>query len=145
MPVGVSRRGIGGAGGIGRRQISTKNSANAQQPFNFPPGSWAFSPPVDGFWKFAAWSAGGGGSVVSAGPSGAYAEITRFLRTTQVVTIGVSGESTGTNTSLTFPDGTIVTCTPSIGGSPGTASGGEVNLPGSAATGGSGANGNAGL
>jgi hypothetical protein len=109
--------------------------------FQYPPGSYTFVAPQSGRWKFVGWSPGGGNSGDSsfvASGSGAYIEVTRVLSRGQAVTIvvsaGVSGSSGSGNTSMTFPDGTIAVCTPGQRTGPGgVASGGDVNLNGSAA------------
>lgn len=109
--------------------IATANLPNRQEPYTFGGGTtYSFSPPVAGLWKFVGWGAGGG----NGGASGSYFEITKYLRTTDVVAIvtGVTGVS---NTTVTFPDGAVATAgraDPST--TPGTATGGDVNLAGSA-------------
>lgn len=102
-----------------------------QQPYNFPTGAWSFTPPKAGFWKFIIWSPGGGSDTGTAGASGAYSEITKRLSTAQTVT-GVTGRFNASDSSVTFPDGVVVTCTRAVNGTPGAASGGDVNLAGSA-------------
>jgi hypothetical protein len=113
---------------------------------NFPPGSYTFTAAKGGKYKFIAWGAGGGAGTAGAGTdtgggSGGYAEITMFLATGQsvAVVVGVGGLfASGGNTTLTFPNGKVVTCTggaagaASSGGTAGTATGGDVNLAGSA-------------
>jgi hypothetical protein len=123
---------------------------------NFPPGSYTFTAAKGGKYKFIAWGAGGGAGTAGAGTdtgggSGGYAEITMFLATGQsvAVVVGVGGLfASGGNTTLTFPNGKVVTCTggaagaASSGGTAGTATGGDVNLAGSAGvTGGTGGSG----
>jgi hypothetical protein len=118
----------------------------AQQPFLFPdPGTLSFTPPVSGYWKFVGWGGGGNGtSGTIAGGSGAYVEITKFLTTSSVVTI-VTGTYRG-DTTFTFSDGTVATAggAPGGAGAAGIASGGDINLNGSAGVSGAGT-GNAGL
>lgn len=96
---------------------------------NFPPGSYSWQPLQGGRWKFVAWSQGGTGSsaVPEDGASGAYGEVTRNLTPAQRVSIVV-----GTDTTITFPDGSVATLTGAIGVTPGSASGFDYQLNGSA-------------
>ena len=107
-------------------------------------GTYTFTAPVAGTYKFVLWG-GGGGQIPPATEgcgSGGYCEYTRFLparaRVTVVVGVGDSSNSgTGGTSSLTFPDGKVVTATGGgrgaggVGGAGGVASGGDVNLNGS--------------
>jgi len=102
---------------------------------NFPPGSHSWTPPEAGWYKFCAWGHGGIGNATGSGGSGGYCEITRSLAPGQTVTI-VVGQcpfgSGATNTTITFPDGKVVTAGSTDGATAGTASGGDVNLAGTA-------------
>jgi|SRR5579859_2055141 len=134
MTKSIAAQGIQRRPNIAQHQIAGRfGQANLQQPFSFPAAAaaYTFSPPTSGYWKFVTWGAGGTGSNGTvAGSSGAYAEITKFLTPASKVSIVVplSGD-----TVLTFPDGTVVTAGKAAngGGSPGVASGGDVNLAGS--------------
>ena len=130
--------------------------ADQGSTYNFPSGgTYSFTPPKPGVWKFVGWSAGGGsGAGTGGGGSGAYVEITKYLTAAQAVTIvagfGGAGAS-GTATSVTFTDGVVASATGGTagdsvptGGAGGVATGGNVNLNGSAGVT-SGATANAGL
>jgi hypothetical protein len=93
-------------------------------------GAYSFSPPASGKWKFVGWGCGGGGLAgTSGGASGAYVEITRFLTKNQVVTISVVS---GADTVIAMPDGTVATAGKASAAVAGAASGGDVNLAGTA-------------
>lgn len=153
MPKGVSQRSIGGRAGIARKQIAARYAlTNAQEPYSFPgptataAKTYSWSPPRSGYWKFVAWGAGGNALAADAqgAGSGAYAEKTKYLRPSDVVSISLtssnpaSASSSGGSTVLTFPDGSVVTCgggqAASLGAAGGTATGGDVNLSGSTFT-----------
>lgn len=124
--------------------IASANLPDRQQPYTFPGyGSRTWSPPVSGSWKFVGWGPGANGGGGAGGSSGGYIEITRFLRTTDSVTI-VTGRVSGTDTAVTFPNGDVATAARGGGGG-GVASGGDVNINGTAGTSsGAGATGGAG-
>lgn len=133
MPAGITQaKGRKGRFGIARRSIGHAYPAGAdlQQPYTFPASlsPYSFTPPVSGKWKFVGWgpgaSTGGFG-----GASGGYVEVTRQLTTNQAVAI-VAG-FVGTDTTITLPDGTVATAGKGAS-SGGTATGGDVNLNGSA-------------
>lgn len=103
----------------------------------YPPGSYTFTAPRSGDWKFVLWGAGGQGSATPAGGgSGAYVEVTRKLVAGQSVALVVGGPNDANNTSATFPGGVVVTAArgadASSGGAGGVATGGDVRLNGSA-------------
>lgn len=152
MAAGIGRRSIAGQPGIARRPIATAAGARSTQtaatsPQQFPPGSYTFTPAVSGWWKFVLWGGGEGGGAVTGSGSGAYSEITKFLTASQTVAVvvgkGYDDSSSATSSTATFPDGTVVTAGAASGATGGTASGGDVNLNGSA--GGNGGAGSAGL
>lgn len=128
-----------------------KRNIPLSAPYTFPPGSYNFTPPYAGRWKFVAWSGGGLGSSGDGGSSGTYAEITKVMSPGEAVSIsvGYGGNNTigdATDTTITFADGKTVTCPAGVaggGGVPSAPSGGDVNLSASAggAGGGSGATG----
>lgn len=119
-------------------------------PYEFPPGTYSWLVPYSGRWKFVAWS--GGGSVVSdgdGGTSGCYSEKTKALAANTVVSIvvGTGGvlSTVAEATTITFPDGSVVSCPAGgVGTSVPTPTGGDVNLPGSPAGDTSGTDGTAG-
>lgn len=115
---------------------------------NLSKGATAFVAPSSGRFKFHAWGGGWGGDGASGGASGSYLEITRNLAKGQVVavTVGVAGSLSTSpgDTTLTFPNGSVATAAAGASRSTGgVATGGDVNLNGSApgTGGGSGANG----
>ena len=122
-----------------------KRTVPIAPPSQFAPGTTNWTVPYSGRWKFVAWSGGGtGASPAEGGNSGCYAEKTKALAANTVVAIVVGGPSA--STTITFPDGTVVTCPAGNGGAsaPPTPTGGDVNLQGSQGgnnSGGAGANG----
>lgn len=129
----VARQSVAGVAVAGN-PIASANAPAAQQPYNFPPGSHTFTPPRDGYWKFVLWGAGPTANGSQAGSSGAYCEITKYLSTTQSVAIFVSiPAGSPVATTATFPDGSVASAgSADGGGTPGVATGGDVNLAGSA-------------
>lgn len=133
---------------IGRARIAAAPIATAVYRdvlgflYQYTPGIYTFTPPQAGLWKFVLWGAGGGcfnGTSGQAAGSGAYCETNRRLDPAQNVTIIVGAGSTnsGGATTVTFPDGTVVSAGGGVTGNStgvgGVASGGDVNLAGSAA------------
>ena len=139
MPKGIARQNIAGRASIARKPIASVYATQSEQtaatsPQQFPPGSYTFTPTVSGRWKFVL--CGGGGYVSpDGGGSGAYAEITKFLTTGQTVALvtgrGANTDAAGTDSTATFPDGTVVTAGAASGNTGGVATGGDVNLDGS--------------
>lgn len=119
------------------------------EPYTFPAAATAYSfvVPYTGKWKFVGWGPGGESGLTESGGSGGYFEITRPLRRGSVVTItaGYKEGATRTNTIVVLPSGETATATRATNTTAGTATGGDVNLAGSAGLSSSGANGNAGL
>lgn len=144
MVRGIAKPGIAGRLGVGRRQIGSKTPEMVQQPYTFPPGSYTFTPPKPGFWKFVMWAAGGSGSG-SAGGSSGYAEYTRYLRANDSVALNVCAVQAPSNTTAAFADGRLVTVTFGSAATAGAASGGDVNFPGNPGGAGTGADGLVGL
>ena len=137
MPANIATLPIGNLP-IGTLTIAQAAGNLAQEPFTFPPGTWTFTPPKAGYWKFVQWGVGGSVSTVG-NASGAYTEYTRFLTSAQSVAlvVGIYAGVGTVDTTATFPDGYVVTAGKATGATPGTASGGDVNLNGSAGTAGS--------
>lgn len=102
-----------------------------QQPFVFTGGSFTFTAPKAGYWKFVAWGPGGSGAG-SGAASGSYGEITRFVGRLQ--TVAVAAPPPGADTTLTFADGSIATAGQASGSVAGVASGFDTSLPGTAGT-----------
>lgn len=108
----IARLGIGTLKSIGAKPIGARDAtAAAQSPYNFPPfhttntavGTYSWSVPMTGFWKFVAWGAGGGSNTTNAGGSGSYGEVTRFLQAGEIVSIAVGAPgATSPNTTLTI-------------------------------------------
>jgi hypothetical protein len=123
MPIRGSLLGL-----VGQSQVAGKPWQAVTQPSVYPdPGTYTFTPPISGYFKFVGWGAGGRGSSGSyGGGSGSYVEATRLLTVNQSVTI-VVGPSNN-DTTFTFPDGTIVTAGGSSGQAGGTPSGLNANL-----------------
>lgn len=127
---------------IARRRIATRSQAAVGlDPYNFMVGTSTFTAPQSGYWKFVGWGPGASTfSNANSGDSGAYGEITRFLpKGAQVpIVAGVAGGSpgTGTDTTITFPDGRVYTagCATGTGGAGlGAPVGGwDFSLPGNA-------------
>jgi len=103
------------------------NPDPGQPPHIFPAGSWIFTPPRAGQWKFVAWGPGGHGGN---GASGAYFEKTVSLSIVSTVQI-VVGTPTLSDTTVTFPNGIVATAGRAAGSAVGVATGGDVNLAGS--------------
>jgi hypothetical protein len=128
------------AGAIAAIQIASNNLPDQQQPYNFPSAgvTYTWSPPQSGRWKFVGWGPG------DRGASGAYFEVTRFLRATDSVTIQV-GRTASSDTVLTLPGGLVATAGRASSNTAGVASGGDVNLNGTDGPSIAGASGGAGL
>jgi len=102
-------------------------------------GTYTFVAPVNGYYKFVLWGAGGGGgngTPANGGGSGAYCEYTRAMgaseRATVVVPPAVGKATNGAAATVTFLDGKAVTAGGGLSNTAGgTASGGDVNLNGS--------------
>lgn len=133
---------------VARHKIAAKpigapfGSLNLQGPYLYPPGSHTFTAPVTGYWKFVGWGPGGSLDFANGGGSGGYFEITKRLRAQQTVAVVVGpGSSTTTDTTATFPDGTVATAGRANQATAGTASLSgyylptDVTLSGSTATG----------
>jgi hypothetical protein len=106
-------------------------------------GTYTFTAPATGYYKFVLWGGGGGGyngGSGAGGSSGAYAEFTRLMTWGEraTVVVGVPGplSTPGGDSSVTFADGKVVTAGGGGGGGTsttvGVASGGDVNINGSA-------------
>lgn len=112
----------------------------------YTPGTYTFTAPRAGYHKFVLWGPAGAscvGTLAVPGGSGAYVEYSRFMGAGETVSVVVG--LSGSNTTLTFANGKVVTAGTggdNSGGTPGTggvASGGDVNLNGTAGNAGSGA------
>lgn len=145
MTKGIGGQGIASRPGIGRKAVATRFAQqNAQSPTSYPPGSWTFTPPRPGYWKFVLRGHGGGGSGgVTGGASGAYVEVTKYLTSPQSVAL-IVGSFGGGDTTATFPGGSVATAGAASGAVAGVASGGDVNLNGAAGVPTGGNNGNPG-
>jgi hypothetical protein len=126
----MNRQGMRGFAGQG--MDAQRAEPDQDEPHIFPAAASAYSwtVPRTGKWKFVGWGAGGGGSPAGGGASGGYFEITRQLRRGAVVTI-TAGVASSSDTSVVLPSATA-TATRANGQTAGTATGGDVNLAGSA-------------
>lgn len=143
MAVSIARRPIATpkAGAIARRQVASRfGQVDVGYSASFPPrpGSgnvYTFTPPKPGFYKFVQWGGGGSGDGTGAGGSGAYTETTAFMSLGDKATITVGRADQ--NTTVVLPDGRTITAGAGIGGGAGgtggVATGGDINLSGSAA------------
>lgn len=126
-------RGFVGQGMDGRKAVP---NAYVRE---FLPGTYSYTVPYSGRWKFVLRGKGGNVSGLDGGGSGAYAEKTVLLNAGQVVAIVI-----GSDTTVTFPGYPVVTAGGAVLGAAGVASGGDVMYNGSAG-GTAGANGSNGL
>jgi len=151
-PVNIARKGICARGAIASHRVGKPGGAIIHpEPFTFTAraATYAFAPPRAGYWKFVLWGAGGGGGGVgsSGGASGAYAEVARFLSPVQTVTIiaGMPFDGTArTDSTVTFPDGSIVVAGSANFSIPGIATGADFSINGTAGVGTGNLNGNPG-
>lgn len=132
MPSGISAQRIGSLSPAAQA-IAAAGSQAQGYVTQFTPGSYSFTPTKAGYWKFVGWGPGGGSTGANPAASGAYFEKTVFLSITQTVAIVVAdGAALNGPTTLTFPNGLVVSATSGQeGNNPGVATGGDVNLNGS--------------
>ena len=136
---------------LGRRKPQSSNytltaPVQALSAGGAPASSTAYTwvCPETGTYRFITKGPGASSNGVDeGGASGAHAEKVRLVRAGESVSI-VSGVN-GVDTTVTFSDGYVVTAGKASGATPGTASGGDINLngsaPGTAGTANAGANG----
>lgn len=130
MPRGIVRQRAAKNRIAGKSMAVRYGLTDLQSPYQFAPGSYTFTSPKGGRWKFVLWGPGGNsGGGVDGGGSGAYVEITKTVLTGQTVALVVS--SAGAATTATFLDGAVASAGAGSGITGGTASGGDVNLNGS--------------
>lgn len=131
-------------GRIGPRRAAAASSAPAVRVWHARTSAQNWTVDIGGVWKFYVWGPGAAGSTDSTdawgGGSGALAIISKRLAAGDVVAVRPS--FAGTNSTVTFPNGAVVTGGAASGVTGGTASGGDVNINGS--TGGTNAAGSAG-
>jgi len=77
-------------------------------------GSYTFTAPAPGLYKFVLWGGGGGGDGAGngGGGSGAYCELTRLVGAAEQIAVVVGAKSVsgvGNASSLRFVDGRVVT------------------------------------
>jgi hypothetical protein len=123
MPIRGSLLGL-----VGQSQVAGKPWQAVTQPSVYPdPGTYTFTPPINGYFKFVGWGGGGNGSSgVYGGGSGSCVEATRLLTVNQSVTMVVG--ATHVDTTFTFPDGTVITAGGTTNQAGGIASGINANL-----------------
>jgi hypothetical protein len=134
MPAGQHLRGFVGQGMDGQRKTFTPYTAS------YGPGTFTWTAPLPGFYRFVQWGCGGRASA-------AHAQTVVHLNTGDRVSLVVA-EGVSTDTVVTFPSGRVVTAGSavlSLGETPGVATGGDLNLNGSVSGTPSGGNGVAGL
>lgn len=120
----ISSRGNLGGANARRRASSTAYAAS------FPPGTYTWTAPTSGRFKFVLWGGGYQGEVGNGGASGSYAEKTATMGLGQTASLTVGGP--GSDTVLTLPGGAVITAgAAAAGNTVGVASGGDVNLNGS--------------
>lgn len=116
---GLMAQNIGGA----------KKSPAQKEPTIYGRGTWSFVPALAGRYKFIAWGDGGAATSGSAGASAGYAEATVYLDPSRSTAIVVQGP----DTTITFPNGRVVTAGAASTITPGTATGADLNIAGSVA------------
>lgn len=103
----------------------------------YPPGSYTFRPTRPGWYRFVLWGAGGPGNVSGAASGGGLVIAERRLSVGQSAAIVVAAIG-GAQSSVTFPDGTVITATSGVDGlaSPGGVGSGNAQLGDITASGG---------
>lgn len=123
---------------------ANKPSEVASYVASYPSGTYFWTAPRAGRYRFAQWGGGGEGAGVGTdgGDGGAHAQTVRWVAAGQSVGLVVgecSRGSNGTTTILTLPDGTTVVTTGgargAIASAPGVATGGDINVPGGSRSG----------
>lgn len=120
----------------------------------YGPGSATWTCPATGSYRFVLNGGGAGGNGTNGGGGGSQSIKVRRVSAGETVAVSVaalvSNQSNGSNSTVTFTDGTVVTAGGGVGGAStgagGTATGGDINTSGSAASGATGgAGGSSGL
>lgn len=127
MPAGQPLRGFVG------QSMAAKKKGFSGFAAQYTPGSYTFVAPLPGYYKFILWGAGDGSN--PGGGSGAYSEKTAFLTPALSVPIVVgigTAAAVGGDTTVSLPGAAIVTAGGGNGATGGVASGGDLNLNGSA-------------
>jgi hypothetical protein len=124
MSAGQPLKGLVAQGVDGRRKVF--------QPYtvSYPQGSFTWTCPLTGWYRFVNWGAGGGSGGI--GASGAHTQTVVRMAKGQTVAVVVSAVG-GANSSFIFPSGRVALATSGLVNTPGTASGGDINLNGSPA------------
>ena len=96
--------------------------------YSYPPGSYTFTVPKNGWYRFFVLGSGGSGLVAgTAGGSGALVVGERALTKGQAVAVVVGAGETpnnnGNQTTVTFPDGSVMTAGGGVAGNTGGAGG----------------------
>lgn len=128
MAAGQPLRGLVGQAMAAKKKVPTGYSEL------FPEGSWTFTAPRAGNFKFHLWGAGGNNPAGGPGASAAYSEVTVFLGLGETVALLIDnstavGPAIGASTA-TFRTGKVVSAGSASTSTPGVASGGDLNLPG---------------
>lgn len=101
-----------------------------QYAASYPAGSYTWTCPLTGFYRFAVWATGGQSSAGNGGASSGHSQTVKHIAKGAQIPIVVSTYGGGSS-SVTFPDGSAVVVTSASAGTPGAASGGMINLAGS--------------
>lgn len=128
MTEGIAAQSVAGLS-IAAQAIAAAGTQQQGYVTQYLPGSYTFQPPKSGLYQFIMWGAGGPGDGVNPGGSGSYCEKAFFLTRANGVPIVVG--SNGNNTTVTLPNGQVVTAGGGATNAAGVASGGDVNLNGS--------------
>lgn len=113
---------------------------------SYPGGSFNWTAPYSGYYRFSQWGCGGTGTGGGAGgASGGHAQTVVFVSRGQTVALVVGRALSGVDTTVTFPSGRVVTTTGAVGTTPGAATNGDLNLAGSSGGNALGTDGSSGL
>jgi hypothetical protein len=131
MATGQKLRGFVGQGMSGLRKAKSPLS------YVYSPGSYTFRPTKPGWYRFVVWGAGGAGNATGAASGGGLVIADRVLSVGQSAAIVVAATG-GAQSSVTFPDGSIITATSGVDGlaSPGGVGSGNAQLGDITASGG---------
>lgn len=107
MAAGQQLRGL-----VGQSMVGRKKSVSVPA-YSYPPGSYTFTVPTSGWWRFVLWGAGGKGGTTGGGGGGGFVQADRALSKGQTVAIvagapGTSSTSPASST-VTLPSGEVLT------------------------------------
>lgn len=131
---------------IAAQAIAAAGSSQVASDYAYPGGSYTWTCPASGYYRFTQWGCGGTGTAGGAGgASGGHAQTVVFLTSGQTVALVVGRALSGVDTTVTFQNGRVVSATGAVGTTPGAATFGDVNLAGSNGGNASGTDGSSGL